>query len=476
MTNKYLYITLLAILGFKTEAQAQADGSAPRLVVSIAIDQLRSDYLQAFAPLYLPDGFKRLLEKGLVYESASYPFTPVDRASAIASLSTGVTPYYNNIVGERWLNRETLRPVNSIDDASHAGLGTTETASPANLGTSAIGDELKVASNGVSKVFAFAATPENAILSAGHAADGAAWIQSGKWVITNYYEPLNQWLRGYTRLYSPTVDKLATPNTDYKTQNSNVTDIAVECLKNSGMALDDKTDLLSIGYSVAPHMEGYVALDRTIAQLVDSVSKRVPLDRVLFVLTSTGSARVENEQNNNGKYRIPTGKFDIQRTVNLLNMYLGATFGTAQYVETVYQNQLFLDHKLLERKNINMSDLLRRAQEFIMQLSGVRHVYTASQLTTSDSNQLERIRNGFNVEKCGDLMIEIAPGWELVNESNHTSTTSRVSNIPFPIIFFGAGVKAQRIQTPVTADAIAPTIARIIRIRAPNACSAEPLF
>jgi hypothetical protein len=106
----------------------------------------------------------------------------------------------------------------------------------------------------------------------------------------------------------------------------------------------------------------------------------------------------------------------------------------------------------------------------------VRHVYTASQLTTSDSNQLERIRNGFNVEKCGDLMIEIAPGWELVNESNHTSTTSRVSNIPFPIIFFGAGVKAQRIQTPVTADAIAPTIARIIRIRAPNACSAEPLF
>jgi hypothetical protein len=410
-----------------------------------------------------------MLTEGAFYTNASYSFTPVDRASAAASLSTGTTPYYHGVTGEEWLDRSTLRPVRAVHDPRQG-------YSPRQLGTSTLGDELKVASNGVSKVFAFAATPENAILSAGHAADGAAWIQSGKWVITNYYEPLNQWLRGYTRLYSPTVDKLATPNTDYKTQNSNVTDIAVECLKNSGMALDDKTDLLSIGYSVAPHMEGYVALDRTIAQLVDSVSKRVPLDRVLFVLTSTGSARVENEQNNNGKYRIPTGKFDIQRTVNLLNMYLGATFGTAQYVETVYQNQLFLDHKLLERKNINMSDLLRRAQEFIMQLSGVRHVYTASQLTTSDSNQLERIRNGFNVEKCGDLMIEIAPGWELVNESNHTSTTSRVSNIPFPIIFFGAGVKAQRIQTPVTADAIAPTIARIIRIRAPNACSAEPLF
>lgn len=469
MNNKYIYITLFSALVLVSETDAQTAPQPPKLVVSITVDELRTDQLETYASLYNAYGLRRMLTEGAFYTNASYSFTPVDRASAAASLSTGTTPYYHGVTGEEWLDRSTLRPVRAVHDPRQG-------YSPRQLGTSTLGDELKVASNGVSKVFAFAATPENAILSAGHAADGAAWIQSGKWVITNYYEPLNQWLRGYTRLYSPTVDKLATPNTNYKTQNSNVTDIAVECLKNSGMALDDKTDLLSIGYSVAPHMEGYVALDRTIAQLVDSVSKRVPLDRVLFVLTSTGSARVENEQNNNGKYRIPTGKFDIQRTVNLLNMYLGATFGTAQYVETVYQNQLFLDHKLLERKNINMSDLLRRAQEFIMQLSGVRHVYTVSQLTTSDSNQLERIRNGFNVEKCGDLMIEIAPGWELVNESNHTSTTSRVSNIPFPIIFFGAGVKAQRIQTPVTADAIAPTIARIIRIRAPNACSAEPLF
>jgi hypothetical protein len=301
-------------------------------------------------------------------------------------------------------------------------------------------------------------------------------MQSGKWVITNYYEPLNQWLRGYTRLNSPTVYNNTTSRPDQQSANANVTEIALDCLSQGGLALDDKADLLSIGYSVTPDMEGYVALDRTITLLVDSVSKRVPLDRVLFVLTSTGSARVENEQNNNEKYRIPTGKFDIQRTANLLNMYLGATFGTAQYVEAIYQNQLFLDHKLLERKNLNMGDLLRRAQEFILQLSGVRNVYTASQLITSDNDQLERIRGGYNVEKCGDLLIDIAPGWELVNESNHTSTTSRVSNISFPIIFFGAGVKAQRIQTPVTADAIAPTIARIIRIRAPNACSAEPLF
>ena len=458
MSNKYIYITLLSALVLSNEVGAQTVQQAPKLVVSITVDELRTDHLETFAPLYSAGGLRKLLTEGAFYANASYSFTPVDRASAAASLSTGTTPYYHGITGEEWLDRSTLRPIRAVHDLKQG-------YSPRQLGTSTLGDELKIASNGISKVFAFAATPENAILSAGHAADGAAWMQSNQWIITNYYEPLNQWLRGYTRLYKPTADK-----------NTSVTEIAMECLSKGGLALDDKTDLLSIGYSVTPQMESYVALDRTIAQLVDSVSKRVPLNRVLFVLTSTGSARVENEQNNNEKYRIPTGKFDIQRTANLLNMYLGATFGTAQYVETIYRNQLFLDHKLLERKNINMGDVLLRAQQFILQLSGVRHVYTASQLTTSDSNLLNQIRSGFNVEKCGDLLIDIAPGWELVNEQNHTSTTSRVSNIPFPIIFFGAGVKAQRIQTPVTADAIAPTIARIIRIRAPNACATEPLF
>jgi len=32
------------------------------------------------------------------------------------------------------------------------------------------------------------------------------------------------------------------------------------------------------------------------------------------------------------------------------------------------------------------------------------------------------------------------------------------------------------VAIPVTTDRIAPTIAKSIRIRAPNACTAEPLF
>lgn len=457
MRNRYIYITLLSILGFNAETYAQVIVQAPRLVVSITIDQLRTDYLETYAPLYSNDGLKRLLTDGKVFINGAYNFTPVDRASAIASLHTGTVPYYNGITAEEWLDKQTLCPQNCVRDQK---IG----YSPQFLGTSTISDELKMATNGVAKVFSFAPTADAAILSAGHAADGAAWVSNGKWATTTYYRPINQWLSGYTRLFLPGTDV-----------NKAVTDAALKCLEQAGVGNDDKTDLLSLTYEAGRHMESYVELDRQMALLLNGIERQIARDRVLFVITGT-SSREEEEESNQERYRIPTGTFYINRTANLLNMYLGAIFGSAKYVEFCHKNHIYFNHQLLRQKNIHLGEICSRSQEFLLQLSGVRNVYTANQLLTSDSYLLESIRNGFNVEKCGDLIIDIAPGWKLINEDTLEKSISRSAHVPFPIIIYGAGTKAERIQTPVTVDRIAPAVARAIRIRAPNACSSEPLF
>ena len=458
MKNKYLYITLLSLLGLSAEAQQQLIAQAPRLVVSITIDQLRTDYLETYAPLYGADGLRRLLAEGKVFTNGAYSFTPVDRASAIASLHTGTVPYYNGITAEEWLDKQTLRPQNCVRDQK---IG----YSPQFLATSTISDELKMATNGVAKVFAFAPTADAAILSAGHAADGAAWINGSQWATTTYYRPLNQWLSGFTRLFHP----------DASDVNKSVTDAALHCIQQAGIGNDDKTDLVSLTYQAGSQMESYVALDRQVAQLLNGIERQLTRDRVLFVITGTTS-REEEDEGNQERFRIPTGTFHINRTANLLNMYLGAVFGSAKYVEFCHQNHIYFNHQLLRQKNLNLSDVCSRSQEFLLQITGVRNVYTANQLLTSDSYLLETIRNGFNVEKCGDLIVDIAPGWKLVNENSLKQSSSRSAHVPFPIIVYGAGMQAERIQTPVTVDRIAPAIARAIRIRAPNACVAAPLF
>ncbi len=522
---KYRYLSLIILAAFAAQGHAQISTvkSAPKLVVNISIDQLRTDYLEAFTPLYGNDGFKKLFEKGILYTNASYPFSPIDRASAIATLFSGTTPYYNSIISARWLNKETLRPAYCVDDDKYPGLQTKDKSSPQNISSSTIGDELKVATNGKAIVYSISPFRDAAVISAGHAGDGAVWIddENGSWCSsTYYYESMPGWIWGYNSLKS--LSQIShtewTPVTDlsgnfcyfmnggmqkpfkhkfnssrryreYKTSglvNESITNIALQCLTSNAMGTDGITDLLNITYYAGNFdhktindcqmelQDTYVRLDRTIGRLITDIEHKIGNDNVLFVITSTGYCDEENADYS--KFKIPSGAFNIARTANLLNMYFGAIWGQGKYIETCFGPQMFLDHKLLEQKHISLTEATERAQEFLSQISGVRNVYTSLQLLSSNNQRIDKIRNGFHHERNGDILIEVAPGWRLVNENNMENTLSRASFIQFPVIIYGAGTRAERIALPITVDRIAPTVAKFIRIRAPNACSAEPLF
>ena len=450
--NKYLSTIILLTVLAGTELQAQNLQPAPRLVVNIAIDQLRTDYIEHFAPLYCQDGFKKLIQDGRVYEAASYPFSPLDQASAIASIATGTTPHYNNIVGVQWLDRNTLRPVSCTEDNTYGD-------SPQKIATSTIGDELKIATKGTSIIYSIAKDKEAAILSAGHAADGAFWIndKNGTWTTSTYY---SKGAHALIRTYNSTSTKKKIGD------NDEVADLSVECIDKMSMGKDNATDMLSVTLSAKgsdisnwqTEMEIiYVRLDKTIASLIQRIENKVGKEHVIFVVTSTGYT--DDQQPDYQRFRIPTGTFYINRTSNLLNMYLGAIYGQAKYVEATFHNQIYLNRKLIEQRHISYSDLISRSKELLVQTAGVRSINTSP----------------YNQAVSGDLVIETAPGWQIINEDNNESYFSRAAFVPFPIIFYGKGFKAERITTPATVDRIAPTIAKAIRIRAPNACSVAPL-
>ena len=60
--NKYRLLSTLIVLFAVAGTSAQGTPQVPSLVVNIVIDQLRSDYMDAFAPLYGQRGFQRLKE------------------------------------------------------------------------------------------------------------------------------------------------------------------------------------------------------------------------------------------------------------------------------------------------------------------------------------------------------------------------------------------------------------------------------
>lgn len=522
------FFTTLAVLLSFCGAEAQQAPALPRLVVNVMIDQLRMDYMEAFYPLFGEQGFRRLIQEGTVYAQAEYPFARPDRASAVACFHSGTVPYDNGIPSEQWLDRQNLRPIYCVDDKAYSGYLTAECSSPVHLGVSTIGDELKVATEGKGIVISLSPFRDAAILSAGHAADACFWINdlTGQWCSTAYYGEFPSWALTYSRYSSlqQSIDDIVwTPSNDvvgnfsyfvsgglkspfshkfkgqgafrrFKTSgmvNEEVNRFAFHCVGSAGLGLDAVTDMLSITYyagtyehcSVSEYpmelQDTYVRLDKALGQLMENLEKRVGKGNVLFVVTGTGYTD-EPVTDNLSRYRIPSGTFDMHRAGMLLNMYLVAVYGQGQWVEGSWGNEIYLNRKLIEQRNVNMTELLDMSSAFIIQLAGVKDVYTSQRLSLGAwTPGISKLRNSYNPHRSGDIMIQIAPGWS-VSEFNVTSAAkkqniSRESYTAFPLFFMGSIFEPCRVETPITIDHVAPTIAKVLRIRSPNACGRAPL-
>ena len=60
-------------------AQTTPTGTRPRLVVAIAVDQLRADYMDRFRPFFGPSGFNLFLKQGrasLPHATSTRPRAP----------------------------------------------------------------------------------------------------------------------------------------------------------------------------------------------------------------------------------------------------------------------------------------------------------------------------------------------------------------------------------------------------------------
>src|SRR3954467_13031003 len=148
----------------------------PKLVVAIVIDQFRYDYLTRFRSEYHA-GFDRSCTKGAVFTNANYIHFPTVTAVGHSTFLSGATPASSGIVGNDWFDRDENKHVTSVSDSNTKMLGATgEGASPHRLLVSTVGDELKMADNGKSRVIGVSLKDRAAILPAGHSANGAYWF------------------------------------------------------------------------------------------------------------------------------------------------------------------------------------------------------------------------------------------------------------------------------------------------------------
>lgn len=498
-----------------TPGQVKSE-SRPKLVVGIVIDQLDRDYVERLMPLFGDDGFKKLWYQGFNCTDAVFEYDCPDRASAVASIYTGTVPYYHGIVSEKWMERRTGMLTGAVDDSEESGINTIDHCSPKRLQVTSFADEMKLASDGRSKVCSVAANNDAAVLAGGHEADVVLWMNNsdGQWSSSGYYGGFPSWANEMNNKqltkneWKPVFPAAAYvndhPEKPFKAfsytfgrgdiwtcktspvANDAVTQMAIESFKSMQLGKHDDPDMLAITLYAGPFIGGgdssglleiqdtYVRLDQNIADIIRTITGSVGLKNVVFFVTSTGCRATP--ANTSRGMRMPVGTVSTERVSALLNLYLSAIYPQGQYISTYYDNNLYLNRSFIEDRKLSLQKISEDCVDFLMQMSGIRSVVTQRDLISGNlSEETLRRRNAINFYCSGDIIFEITPGWTLTDEQNHRSRTENRSSSTFPLLMYGAGIHSEVRHDAVSISSLVPTLSGIIGIPVPEACSALPI-
>ncbi len=515
-----LAAALVAAFSIMSVQGAQSVTRRPALVVGIMVDGLSMDYVELLRDQFGQNGFRRLLENGLTVNDLDYG-TWVDNTAATAIVFTGASPEINGIPASTIYDRDTRRARPVFFDSSIIGNFTDETLSPGALASSTITDELRIDGGGTGYAYSIAPEPAQAIIMAGHAGNSAFWINdaTGKWATTTFYKdlpappqeanhryPLERRLDTLQWVPSLPVDRFpdlpphkklypfrnifqrgdANRFRAYKNSpvvNSDVTALASEYIRLLQLGTHQSTDMLSLGLSVQPFMygrdpdarielmDGYLRLDRDLAKLFDAIDRQGPgMDRTVVFVAGTPLTR--RQRRDDEKWALPFGEFSSRKAVSLLNMYLMALYGNGDWVSGYHDGQIFLNHKLIKERGKDLGEFRGESARFLTRMAGVHRAWTVDDVLdrrATDNPDAAR-RNTF-VGTAGDVFISIAPGWQANDDDSDTerpSTIVRAGAPTAPAFILVPGATPRTIESPVDARVIAPTVAGILRIRAPN--------
>lgn len=167
------------------QAQSQATGGPPKLVVVISIDQLSGELFDEYRP-HFTGGLARLAN-GTAFRNGYQAHAATETCPGHSTILTGSHPTHTGIIGNTWVDQSVSRSDKTVycaEDERVAGSSTTAyTVSPLHLRTPTLGDLLKRRSPQSLNV-AVAGKDRSAVMMGGHNVD-QRWYWSGKGFTTD---------------------------------------------------------------------------------------------------------------------------------------------------------------------------------------------------------------------------------------------------------------------------------------------------
>ena len=512
----------------------------PKLVVGIVVDQMRNDYIYRYWDRFGEGGFKRLINDGFYFKNAHYNYIPTYTGPGHSSIYTGATPRTHAIIANDWHIKSTTISNYCVSDTGVKSIGCTNKngkMSPKNQLSSTIGDELKISTNQIGKVFSIALKDRSSILPAGHAANAAFWYDeiTGNFISSSWYiKELPSWVnafnnkkfpkvyltKGWQTLYSiSSYSNSLADNNNYEASpikkaaitfpynyidfiekndfsiiksnpygNTITKDLAISCLINESLGKDNIPDLLCISFSSPDYIghyygprsieaeDIYLRLDKDIEDLLNTLDEQVGKNNYTIFLTADhGGADVPNHLIDS---KIPAGYIKEKYLVTEIKKFLQRSFGDSSIFENNSNEQIFLDARKINQLNLKTAEVESKLADFLITINGISEAFTSSTLKTQSffkNDYPTLLQNGYNHKLSGNVCYIYNPAWMDYSEKGTTHGAGYNYDTHVPIIFYGNGIKKGNYFQYVSITQIAPTICELLQINQTNGCISDPL-
>ena len=225
-------------------------------------------------------------------------------------------------------------------------------------------------------------------------------------------------------------------------------------------------------------------LDRSLADLLAHVDKRVGLQNTLIVLSADhGQPEVPGYLHSLGIQSagyINPGELDKAPAIAALKQRFGLG---EELIEAFFQPYLYLNRELIRSKGLDQAEIEKVLAEEIEKFPGVAKAVSSTALRSAalpDTELMRKILNNFHPRRSGDIYLVFEP-YVFINDfdglivaSTHGAPWRYDSFVP--VMFAGAGVKSATLSRAITPYDIAPTLANYLGIKQPSATIGKPLL
>lgn len=293
--------------------------------------------------------------------------------------------------------------------------------------------------------------------------------------------------------------------------NEMTLEIARRVIENEKLGSDEFPDVLCIslspndivGHSFGPYSREVADItlrtDLMLGEFAAYVDSRMGTAPWLFVLCADHGVAPIPEHAAKLKLRSarqPLGKAaDLGKLIEArLVTQLGSPADDKKYVQFVGEFEVFLQRDLPELAGDHYLTAQRAVRDFLLEQPSVAAAYTRETLLTGEFltvagaggmgaatageslGLLPAFQRSFHPRRSGDVMFALEPDMIPSGGNHATHGSPWVYDSHVPLFIMGKGIRAGSYERPVSPAAIAPTLARLLRVQCPPACEVEPLY